>query len=422
MKVFWSWQSDTPDNVGRGFVRKALESAIEKINAEISIDESERPEQDDIELDHDRKGVPGSPDLARTILKKIQESTVFVADVTPVGRTPAQPPKHLMNPNVAIELGYAMARVGDEAILLVLNKALGDRATLPFDLSHKAGPIMYELLPDATKDDIKKAKAILVGTLKVAIKECIKGKERKPVQKPPPHDEIQSKTSRAQFFDTGAVLAARTINLRRREYFYKGVPLLYLRVIPSKKMPEIPPSDIEDLLYGIKVRPLHHGLGGGESFERNRYGGMTFSYGENHELLTSTQLFFNREIWGIDTVTLESRNYIPSGIYERVLYRALHNYLAFGEKHLGLEYPLIIEAGASRVEGMKMAMPDEYMREEYSGEIFHPEIGCRHVLKENTNEAIDAVLLDLFSDFFGAVGKKRPQNFNGFPRSADLFL
>jgi len=31
MKVFWSWQSDTPGKIGRHFVRDALQAAIERL-------------------------------------------------------------------------------------------------------------------------------------------------------------------------------------------------------------------------------------------------------------------------------------------------------------------------------------------------------------------------------------------------------
>ena len=50
------------------------------------------------------------PDVAATILEKIDAATVFVGDVTPVGATPpvkgnegAKSGRPLMNPNVAIE-------------------------------------------------------------------------------------------------------------------------------------------------------------------------------------------------------------------------------------------------------------------------------------------------------------------------------
>jgi len=37
------------------------------------------------EVDHDRKGISGSPDLINTILAKIAACQAFMADVTPVG-------------------------------------------------------------------------------------------------------------------------------------------------------------------------------------------------------------------------------------------------------------------------------------------------------------------------------------------------
>jgi hypothetical protein len=106
MKVFWSWQADTPGNTGRFFVRDALAEAIKALKADEEIVEpSEREARDALHLDSDRQGVPGSPDLAATIFEKIEQATVFVADVTLVGETPAT--QKLINPNVAIEYGHA---------------------------------------------------------------------------------------------------------------------------------------------------------------------------------------------------------------------------------------------------------------------------------------------------------------------------
>jgi hypothetical protein len=92
-------------------------------------------------VDQDRKGISGSPDLARVIFEKIEQSAVFVADVTPLGvvlnekKTPAKKP---INPNVAIELGYALHALTDRALLMVMNEHYGSRADLPFDLQSKA--------------------------------------------------------------------------------------------------------------------------------------------------------------------------------------------------------------------------------------------------------------------------------------------
>jgi len=154
MKIFWAWQGDLPGKVSRFFVRDALLAAIEKLREAPDIEEpSEASRRGEMHLDSDRQGLTGSPDLARAILEKIDTCSVFVGDVTPVGKgsiTTAddgnvRDGKPLMNPNVAIELGYAIGRLTDARILMVLNTAYGDRDGLPFDIKHKAGPILYRL-------------------------------------------------------------------------------------------------------------------------------------------------------------------------------------------------------------------------------------------------------------------------------------
>src|SRR5690242_8556661 len=85
MKIFWSWQSDTPGKIGRHFVREALETSIARLKADYQVEEpTTASNRSDVELDHDTKGVPGSPGLADVIFAKIASSSVFVADVTPV--------------------------------------------------------------------------------------------------------------------------------------------------------------------------------------------------------------------------------------------------------------------------------------------------------------------------------------------------
>lgn len=167
MKIFWAWQSDTPGNTGRDLVREALADAIAELKQPHEVEEpSERESRQGLHLDHDREGVSGSPDLARTIMEKIRKAAVFVGDVTPVGKTPDRRGnkgelivgKKLINSNVAIELGYALGVLGDERILMVLNQHYGTRADLPFDLRHKAGPIIYKLSPAADSEQIDVAR------------------------------------------------------------------------------------------------------------------------------------------------------------------------------------------------------------------------------------------------------------------------
>src|SRR5687768_16453473 len=141
MKVFYSWQSDTPGSVGRTFIRQALEDAIEGLDLE----EAERPK-----IDQDTKGVLGSPVIANTIFQKIRDAKVVIADVTLTGETNGG--KRLCNSNVAIELGYALSVPGDEALLTVMNTHYGTPQYLPFDLAHRRWPVLFQLAPDAITD------------------------------------------------------------------------------------------------------------------------------------------------------------------------------------------------------------------------------------------------------------------------------
>jgi hypothetical protein len=122
--VFYSWQSDLPNACNRGFIQEALENAASAIRADDSI--AVEPV-----VDRDTQGVPGAPDIASTILVKITAADVFVADVSIVIRNEN---RAMPNPNVLIELGYALKALGHERVVLVFNTAFGKIEELPFDL------------------------------------------------------------------------------------------------------------------------------------------------------------------------------------------------------------------------------------------------------------------------------------------------
>jgi hypothetical protein len=153
MKIFWSWQFDTPGKTGRHFVWDVLADAIAVLKEPSDVEEpSECEAREALHLEDDRKGVEGSPDLAPKIFKKIDQAAVFVADVTLVGErsisadSPTEaPPKKLINSNVAIEYGYALRALTDARVLMIQNVHYGGREELPFDLKHKAGPIQFRI-------------------------------------------------------------------------------------------------------------------------------------------------------------------------------------------------------------------------------------------------------------------------------------
>ena len=101
--VFFSWQSGIRAAACRTLIESALEGAAKAIAADDSI--AIEPV-----IDRDTQDVPGAPDIGAAILAKIDVADAFVADVTIVGKTMTGKPAP--NPNVLVELGYALKKLG----------------------------------------------------------------------------------------------------------------------------------------------------------------------------------------------------------------------------------------------------------------------------------------------------------------------
>ena len=126
--IFYSWQSDLPNSTNRGFVQKALEKAAKSISRDVTVDVEPV-------IDRDTIGVPGAPDIANTIFKKIEEADVFLCDISIINKNVNSRPTP--NPNVLLELGFALKALGHERIIMVLNREFGSPDLLPFDLRLK---------------------------------------------------------------------------------------------------------------------------------------------------------------------------------------------------------------------------------------------------------------------------------------------
>ncbi|MEO0452434.1 MAG: hypothetical protein AAFZ74_19130, partial [Pseudomonadota bacterium] len=143
-------------------IHGAIEQALDKIAEDLELSESERPE-----IDHDTKGAKGAVDIAKEILEKIENSTAFIADITPVGSTPKG--KKIPNPNVMIELGFAMKSPGYQSVIPVLNTGLGAKPEdLPFDLRNRRC-VTYECKTGASDEKIKKVQKKLASDLAAAL-------------------------------------------------------------------------------------------------------------------------------------------------------------------------------------------------------------------------------------------------------------
>jgi Predicted nucleotide-binding protein containing TIR-like domain len=141
--VFYSWQADTNTKAGRYLIRDALKEAFKELSETLVLDEATRAE-------------PGNPDIFETIQEKINRASFFVPDLTLVGHyTEKTEKKFTPNPNVLVEYGYALRRLGQGRIIPVFNKHFGKLENLPFDINKRVIRVQFDLSPEA-KDPYKK--------------------------------------------------------------------------------------------------------------------------------------------------------------------------------------------------------------------------------------------------------------------------
>ncbi|WP_142502821.1 hypothetical protein [Klebsiella sp. 2680] len=160
--IFYSWQSDLPSKSNRNIIEEALKRSLSALK---------RDENETVEpvLDRDTAGTPGSPSISDTIFKKISTSDVFIADVSIINASESS--KKTSNPNVLIELGFAISQLGWDRIILIQNTLFGGPEELPFDLRGRR-VVTYSYGPqDDTKSEVR---GVLQGRLENALKYALK--------------------------------------------------------------------------------------------------------------------------------------------------------------------------------------------------------------------------------------------------------
>lgn len=142
--IFYSWQSDLPNNTNRGFLESCLKKSLKELD-------KAGPFSIELAIDRDTKGEPGTPDIMELIFKKIEKSKIFVADISIINSEAKG--RKTPNPNVLIELGYASKALGWEKVICVYNLDYGSIEDLPFDLRQRR-PLTYSL-KDKTKSEVR---------------------------------------------------------------------------------------------------------------------------------------------------------------------------------------------------------------------------------------------------------------------------
>ncbi|MGZ8174461.1 MULTISPECIES: hypothetical protein [Methylobacter] len=159
--IFYSWQSDLDASGNRNLIEDALKRSIKSIKKDDT--ESVEPV-----LDRDTAGISGSPSISESIFAKITLADVFVADVSLIN--PESGKRLTPNPNVLVELGYAIAQLGWERVVLVQNTAYGSPEDLPFDLrGRRVVPYSFR---NGTSDR-SEVRALLQGRLEAALKAAL---------------------------------------------------------------------------------------------------------------------------------------------------------------------------------------------------------------------------------------------------------
>jgi hypothetical protein len=401
MKIFWSWQSDTPGKTGRHFVRSALEEAIEELKQPPDVEEpTAQARREELHLDHDRKDTPGSPDLARLIFDKIEKSRVFIADVTSVGEVFGGG-KKLINSNVGIEYGHAHKALGDESILMVQNVHYGSRDDLPFDLKHKAGPIQYTLAPGASAATITAEKAKLKGQFVTALRSYLTTatpqasfEEAKPVR------------SIATFCRPDEVLGRIGHGTEDEiEYYFADDRAFYLRVMPAAALPPMKLAKVMDVAGQNRPDNLSPSRWAGY-LDRNRFGVIALEGSGTSTVPRSlTQLFPSGELWGISRhffATYRGETVIPTVSLENIYRRVVNNYCDILSKGFGIAPPYVIECGAIGLSGTYAGFNNGM-----DGPIHNNELKIRLTLNDLSNETVEAAVRQFVDALLDMAGLSR---------------
>ncbi|MFL0557362.1 hypothetical protein [Paenibacillus barengoltzii] len=164
--VFYSWQSDLPNNKNRGFISDALESAIKKVY-------KSRKVISEIKIESDSRNEVGTPDLVESIFKKIDSCDVFVADISIINSNAEE--RKVPNPNVLLELGYAAKSLGWSKVICLYNSEFAPVEALPFDIRSRK-PIVYNTSENSTSEK-QRVSAILGTQLTEIIDYCVDDKK-----------------------------------------------------------------------------------------------------------------------------------------------------------------------------------------------------------------------------------------------------
>ncbi|MDP3265741.1 MAG: hypothetical protein Q8M39_02820 [Sulfuricurvum sp.] len=151
--IFYSWQSDLPNNTNRNVIEDSIKKALENFQDSFKLE---------LSFDKDTNGIIGTPEIVDTIFQKIRKSTIFIADISIINKDSSD--RKTSNPNVLFELGFAFSSLGSEKIICIYNTDYGKIEDLPFDLRQKR-ILTYSLNENSKKNEIIKLSKTIQWTV-----------------------------------------------------------------------------------------------------------------------------------------------------------------------------------------------------------------------------------------------------------------
>ena len=386
--IFYSWQSDRPNRTNRNFIEGALAQAIRRLGR---TDNELYASPRDLALDKDTKGVPGSPPVADTIFRKIEECAVFIPDLTFCGQTDRGRP--IPNANVLIEHGWALAKLGRERIVAVMNDAYGEptETSLPFHLRHTRWPHRFTLGPNADTAERSRVRQELVRHFERAIAEALAASP----QARPSFMPLEAKSRMSSFLDDGeilGVLPSAESHPETTEILWHDGPQSFLRIIPDIPVGPLSVPDIDKMLDNMPLKPFWSPQEKRQWLMGNRWGVVVFESGGPDRIAADyiVQITKQGEIWGIDNYWLQSRRVAHETetlarlghhdlrpqenvvrFFENEFARALGEYLQFTKERLNVTSPVNVMAGFTGIQGFETYFPPPHPHMEP-----HHRVGC----------------------------------------------
>jgi hypothetical protein len=421
-KLFFSWQKDTPAEVGMSFIEEALKDALTKAGADLEIEEALR--NANLKIDRDTKGVAGQPPIVDTIFGKIDGAAIFLSDLTFVGtRVDGRPTP---NPNVCIEHGWALKSLSYRLMISVMNTAYGepDEKSLPFDIRHMRWPIAYNLLADADKATRTAVRKELAKDLKKAVAAIIEsdayiertGGSEAPVTSWRPSSDMGVPYFRSANEPVGLrEFYPGQVNSDRKVYLNKDAAV-WLRMRPKEKLDtELSIATIQSALSAnLNCIMNYRALVGNMSTAVGSDGaGLFYSSSVGGPAGMLTYVFKSGEIWGLDTVSLNNHPGVIPGWVEGGMRETFSRYVVLLES-LGIKSPYEWKAGFDGIRGHRIHVPHG----DVNARAFSPAVG--DCLEESISDggiylkgqSVAETLNPLFNRLYEALVINRPNNLN----------